>query len=987
MARRKRCVLPEGSIEHLAQRSNSIRSRASSSSLPSSPTLQIRFKRIFNGYNSSSNGSPASYIRGAKKQRRRPPPVIVESRDFQPAPVRLVTPTERPNSVNSSTNHYHHHFHHHHYSRSNSDASSASSYSTRPRSRFVAIPPQPTEVALEAAAASAVASHHSQHSRSRSHRSRHSDMAPDPGNGHSASVARSETVLIHPASAPAAAPATLPAHHLQPPSETHVDTTHPVRHQSRKSQAPDAQALSRQPSSLFHQQLSQRRPSTSRMPHTASRMASLESISQLGAPSIRIKRNGSVASIRRSPIRNFFFRLFRRRRRVVTRSHHSFCRTLALKLPGSDGRFRQYKVKSVQLFRTKKPPVRGKISQPLNVTKHTGMDNKGTGEVLSIRSRPSRRAPPHRGSSATRYTGYTDAFNNLEYDYRTEHGPHELQGRLDRLQRELDETRELKRQLSTRSRNSSSLPSRTNSVMSGDSSTMDYPGVRRRMSISSANHQFRPPSQRRIAAMDEEAGTNVEEALVLVEYLRHAIAQRIVLRQKLRSIEHQEQREWQQLHSVEEESITGETETVSSFNTISTSSARVTEYQPATSRKQSLASRKVSSASSYHSASEFVGGTWHGDVFYDTNGESISITPISSRCNSRSGYAGIEPTTHKRTASSVRRALRPERMADKYTALMGPENGKKIPPLPIEEVAELSLPKPSKVSAGTPNRVAVEQRMPNRQSSKSDRSSSSSKPSPRPLPPTPQRRNVSAPLAPSIESRESNKSKTSVRINIPRLLLEQRKMSDTILADMVQEMEELQARSMLLSDIAKSQRNTSGESRSAPDDDSLLIPSSDEDEERIRKYQSASDTSSSDLSLAHGLKKQISTNSDLRRNSAHYVLDSTHGEPAVRAASHSSLSTGAALRLTPPKTRGTATTIPLPTVPRKISTAESIAAAAAVNLSRGKINRRRLRSSADNSLKPSSSDASSEEDVLGEALIAGAGNVGVLGTSWVTTRD
>lgn len=946
MARRKRSVAHKGSVDHLAHRTNT--NPAAASSLPTSHTFQTRFKRIFNNKQEQHQEQPLSRRHSSKKY-------TADDLDDELRP------------TSPASNHYHHHFHHHHFSRSNSDASSASSFSNRPHSRFLDLPPQPTEVASGSAAAAAASAAAAQ--RYHNHYNQHARLPAQ----HTHLPARNETALArYPASAPARSPSR--RYHHQPsgtPSGPQLARNTSSKHNQSHHHRQRSQ-LSRQPStsSLFHQQMMPHRYNSIHS-NIAARMASLESMASTGSfvpppAAVRLKRSASIASVHGlAPIKNFFLRLFKRRTAGVITTTSSrkrrrpFRRALALKLPP------QYKI-----FRQKRQQtsMRGQISQPLSVTRHSGMDKTGQGEVLSIKSRYSIKVPRKSSQRKRQSMG----------------GTHEvqLQDRLNRLQAELDEAKHMQRNESKRSSSA-----RNDSILSMDSSLMDD-ALMRRMSLSSANHQFRPAANasvmRKVSATDFESGVKIEDALALVDYLRQAIAERIVLRQRIRTLEKQEHAEWQRLNSVEEEeSITGKTETVSSFSSIPPSPAvRIVEnFKPVHARGYSQATtmttRKVSSASSYYSARDnhengYGYGTWQGDVFYDANGDSVTVTPIQSRRNSQSKH---QEKSHKRTASSIRRALRPERMADKYNALLvlggGASNTRKeLPPLPIEE-------EPSPKEDAVP---ALPQQNDNAwvRSNSPALSSSTASSRPRPLPPTPERKTASKE---SMSSKNSNLGKQSVtRTGVSGLLQQQRKMSDKILADMVQEMEELQARSMLLSDMAKSQKSPTTESIPSNENGSLFLPSSDEETTTDLGFKSgtySTSSSSSDLSPARELRKQLSLNTDKKSN--HYLLENNSAQTPngnTRAVSHGGV------RMTPPKMRNArSTVVPLPSVPRKVSTAESIAAGANVNLSRGKVNRRRPPST---SLRRQSdaSDASSnsEEETLS------TGN-GILGSTWVSATQ
>jgi hypothetical protein len=502
----------------------------------------------------------------------------------------------------------------------------------------------------------------------------------------------------------------------------------------------------------------------------ANAVASIENLSQANYTYVtNISRS---ASIRPSPIRRFFLRIFRVRfKRNTERKRGLF---------GKSRRLRLFRRRSIQ------SAPRVQISQPLSVTKHHGIKNTGTGEVLSIQPNLTKihnRDLSSPKSASTHLSKYSNTFKAFDYNYRDEllkmpinNG--DLDDKLDKIQRDLDEARRLKRRLSSRKSVSISRSSSRSSFYFKPKTYDEDLDIMRRSSLRSAGHMINPPSMRRVSKMDQEAlleSERIEEALAFVNnwslYLRQIIAVRISARQVEES---------QRLKSViEEDSLySGDTETVSSFNS-----------------QSHVAKQK--------------------ELFYDTNGETISITPISSRAPSSSIYSDYESRTQKRTPSFVRRALQQDRMAKKYSALMSAAGASKedvktfndnfkrrsLPPLPVSsedsDSSAMSYSKPGKESLWMKSGASMRS---------TSSTFSGSKGQPRPLPPTPtkKKRVVSMPVRPSAAMVPTPLHTTHISRH-SQVLQQQRRMSEMILDDMYQEMEELQARSVVLSDLAKSQ--------------------------------------------------------------------------------------------------------------------------------------------------------------------------------------
>lgn len=505
----------------------------------------------------------------------------------------------------------------------------------------------------------------------------------------------------------------------------------------------------------------------------ATALASIENLSQANYTYVtNISRS---ASVRPSSIRRFFFRFFKfrfKRKRSNTEQRRGifFNRPRRLRL------FRHRTIQSIP---------RVQISQPLSVTKHQGIKNTGKGEVLSIQRSLTKiynRRPSSAKSTSSNLSKNSNAFKTFDYDYHNElrrmpinNG--DLDEKLDRIQRDLDEARLLKRRLSSKKSVTVSRASSRSSFYFKPKTYDEDTNIMRRGSLRSSGHMIKPPSMRCVSEMDYDAlyePERVDEALAFVNswslYLRQIIAVRVSARQV---------EEAQRLKSVvEEDSLySGDTETVSSFN----------------SRPHPMKDK---------------------ELFYDNNGEAISITPVSSRPPSASIYSDIESKTQQRTFSFVRRALQEDRMAHKYSALITAASSPKenvnssnnkfkrreLPPLPVSSEESDS----SAVSYGKPGKESLW--MNSRSSMRSSSSTySGSRGQPRPLPPTPtQRKRVVSMPVHSSAAMVPKPLQTTHIFRHSEALQQQRRMSEMILEDMYQEMEELQARSVALSDLAKS---------------------------------------------------------------------------------------------------------------------------------------------------------------------------------------
>lgn len=983
---------------------------------------------------------------------------------------------------NSRASFYHQHFHHHHYhldepSRTGTPASTSSSFSNRPSNY---------------ADAQAYPHYHRSRATNKTFRmpATYEPTHFSPPQHYAASH---ETHQLAHSLEPTPPHASM---HSPRPSSKHADL--PVRRIStnrRTRDLPPSRQLSRTATSArstFQNNATATRPR--RKVHTA---ASLEQLNKLefGSPTLMIRRKRSQVYTKRSPLRRLFLRLFRRRTRATFYYTKAQLRKpFSISRNAEDRLYTQYKVKPVQILGLRPlpriPSQRAspvQISQPLQVTKHAGIDTTSRGEVLSIR-RPvrSRRSssmlrvkiPPdsplgnatHLVQPLPRLGSRASRRSHADYD--------QIDDRLHSLQRKLDETKQLKYRLSQRrdslSSSSTSLHRRGSQASLGRNKSFisitstvlptldDHPDIIKRSDLfrkgsrnSQYGHLMIPPTATRISQMDienEQDPARVEEAMAFVntwsEYLRRAIAVRIKLRQEIKAVEQED--EWQHLHSVEEEQAGSQTEdsdSMRSFNTEtsdsrgsqsgsrtfdnsnnghsvgrtnsrfadapqdsssthngaggerSSSTSDGTKYQTGiprvphspVSQRPSLKQQGLSSKSSsfrYSTDENLVYGD--GNAYFDYNGDEISITPVSTRQYHAS--APLSDVTNVRKASSIRKAIREGRLHHKYSALMNKSNVQNrhfsasavVSPKFLKSQQNLRPSSSNSNSSQTSLRSLGKPGAESMWMRSSSSSGQSSNHKSRPLPPLPgqNKRVVSEPMATSgtsernsYASSQSYSSGTndegtkSNRSNVlPQLLRDQRNMSEKLLADMVQEMEELQARSELLSDMAKNQADAT-----------------DSESQGNKAYQTPviSEGSNSEFSVSPVTKpKGIPA-----ANPDHYVLDSP-SEPSFQPTAAFSASNAPVFESDPQTAHSlhrlgsvpqmqaarlgdlsggsSSSMVDERRIPRKISKAESIAASASVNLSRGGQNRRRPRSetsSRRSSLQSRSSNGSSGSSI------------------------
>lgn len=108
---------------------------------------------------------------------------------------------------------------------------------------------------------------------------------------------------------------------------------------------------------------------------------------EFGSNVLMIRKKRSHASIRGSPVRQFFLRLFRRSRTSLLSRKSSIRRRPSKRISSSNNSRHPFSLFNLKSHRTEKhvaaPPA---ISSPLQVTKYVGIDPTGSPELLSIKS-------------------------------------------------------------------------------------------------------------------------------------------------------------------------------------------------------------------------------------------------------------------------------------------------------------------------------------------------------------------------------------------------------------------------------------------------------------------------------------------------------------------------------------------------------------------------------------------------------------------------
>lgn len=570
-------------------------------------------------------------------------------------------------------------------------------------------------------------------------------------------------------------------------------------------------------------------------------------VQEFGSSVLMVRRKQSTRSIRGSPIRQFFIRLFRRRSRPrFYFSKNQLKRsgtTLQSPVIKPRSKIRQYKIKSIQLLNFRPEPrtptptsPRPKISQPQHVRKFSGLFSGGR-EVELPKSRRSLGASQRRsttgrplsrlGSMASVHSpqlpileehnnddnddvysgfsgvgpavtrGNTTASRYTAKSTRQHQDP--LDERLEQLQNDLNEARELKRQMTNASRLSRKRSNRSLYSLNSNSSLYRRSISRAKSfisitsSLASVNDNYQniikradllrghspipgieldPISKQRLSKMDEDylnASVKVEDALAFVNtwssYLRRAIAVRIILRQEMEELENlklqKQQNDWRTIHGEpivkrnsksttkpyisrnstlashrtsstvktddDTESYTGDTETVSSFRSNSSSSTHTSDFNDrninssntnhstgisrnySTKSNQSnnkgsgdthssLDTQKVTnqfektrrygihindSSSTNFVDDDYISEEDADDIYEDalsptpSNSSTSSVSdspPVPPPHKSPTSFSSIQYKTHRRTASSIKRALTSGELQSKYSILVSPES-------------------------------------------------------------------------------------------------------------------------------------------------------------------------------------------------------------------------------------------------------------------------------------------------------------------------
>lgn len=503
---------------------------------------------------------------------------------------------------------------------------------------------------------------------------------------------------------------------------------------------------------------------------------------------------------------------------------------------------REYRVKAVQLLNvrpvprvrsTKKPRPnslgKNQISMPLKVTKHKGIGNIGHGEVLSIKSK--RSAASLRPRNSTRHPRPVAFQKNLE---TSEDSPiaslDTIDKRLDRIQRDLDETKQMKRRYSSRTSKRSHTPldsikmSRSSSTATSTisersfislTSAIQHPELNpdvliKRSDLYKKNpkkynqpHMTRAPSTRRISRMDLDASDqNIEQALKFVntwsEYLRRAIAVRVVLRKESEQPIQEEEEEdgWQVKNRDDSDADGNDQRSISSYSSRASSSKEIpdiprryhihTASQVSDHNSPDLQHQRFSQYSKV-SPSQQQRYSQYDTQFQRHQSQSSlsSYRPTSRPSPSQPGMVRkvSDVSEHLRSASSIRMELVRGQTSAKYATLMSPPTGA-ILPVTREEAAT--------PARETQPEIVAEDGWKLREMSSSDDSPSHNMapPSPEQLP--------AADVATTI---------TTTSINIPPsqgisdlttsgpVQNQAYNMTDKLLKDMVQEMETMQNRS------------------------------------------------------------------------------------------------------------------------------------------------------------------------------------------------
>ncbi|KAA8904451.1 hypothetical protein TRICI_005501 [Trichomonascus ciferrii] len=364
---------------------------------------------------------------------------------------------------------------------------------------------------------------------------------------------------------------------------------------------------------------------------------------------------------------------------------------------------------------------------------------------------------------------------------------------------------------------------------------------------------------------DKETDLQVNEALAFVDtwssYLRRAVAVRVVLRQEIHSLEEQEEEEWRNSQQQRTSLSSSDNDSLySSASTMTSATSASSLVSSPTTRSPSPSSEMPSRASSQLEKSDY--NNHHRSEFY----REIDFTDDDESLDMSSSAHGEEQTAYSRRLSTyspdklkrlseIRQSLDQGDIQKKYSSLIRPQSVQ-------SEIMPQAGSSDSQWSTIAPQRRSTSDLPYYRSSSDSltsimrpGKESAWLKPkatkSVRPLPTVPGGRTDSR--ISSVPEKMRPVSSAAIPDYTTPVLHEQRSMSDKILKDMYQELEELQHRSAQLSDLVKSKRD-SGISTDSDPLPSLNPPQQKESNESMEAHVSES-TGSGSGSGAPGLQR------------------------------------------------------------------------------------------------------------------------------------
>lgn len=328
-----------------------------------------------------------------------------------------------------------------------------------------------------------------------------------------------------------------------------------------------------------------------------------------------------------------------------------------------------------------------------------------------------------------------------------------------------------------------------------------------------------PVERRNSKKMDKETDLQVNEALAFVDtwssYLRRAVAVRVVLRQEIHSMEEQEEEEWRNSQQQRTSYSSSDNDSLySSASTMTSATSASSLVSSPTTRSPSPSSEIPSRASSQLAKGDY--NNHHRSEFYreidftDTD-ESLDVNSLAQAPtpSSQQRLSAYSPDKLKRL-SEIRQSLDQRDIEKKYSSLIRPQSVQ-------SEITPLAGSSDSQWSTITPQRRSMSD-LPNYRSS-SDSLTSIMRPGKesvwlkpkatkavRPLPTVPGGRTDSR--ISSVPEKMRPVSSAAIPDYTAPVLHEQRSMSDKILKDMYQELEELQHRSAQLSDLVKNKRDS-----------------------------------------------------------------------------------------------------------------------------------------------------------------------------------